>query len=221
MTDNIAITPGSGTTVRTDNIGGAHVQRVKLMWGADGTALDVNSIDPLPVQMDAVQLEGESHIGEVGGSTGIVTPTITMSTTAYAANDIIGGEVVLLNAFRSGIGAKTTGVAQSLTVLDLEDRKPALNVLVFNANPVGTYTDNAAFSLNASDYNKVLGVISVATADYRDLGTVSVATPAFQPFCVWGNGISDLYVVIVLTGTPPAAWTATSSLRLTFGILRD
>jgi len=48
MADNIAITPGSGATVRTDDIDGVHYQVVKLAWGDDGTASFTATATPLP-----------------------------------------------------------------------------------------------------------------------------------------------------------------------------
>jgi hypothetical protein len=40
MADNVAITPGSGATVATDDVGGFHYQRIKVAVGADGVAAD-------------------------------------------------------------------------------------------------------------------------------------------------------------------------------------
>lgn len=40
MADGIAITPGVGVTVQTDDVGGVHYQRVKRSVGADGSATD-------------------------------------------------------------------------------------------------------------------------------------------------------------------------------------
>ena len=37
MADNVAVTPGSGATIATDDVGGAQYQRVKLDLGADGS----------------------------------------------------------------------------------------------------------------------------------------------------------------------------------------
>lgn len=49
MADNVAITAGSGTTIATDDVGGGvQVQRVKVTFGADGTATDANATTPLP-----------------------------------------------------------------------------------------------------------------------------------------------------------------------------
>ena len=51
MADDVDITAGSGTSIATDDIGGRHFQRVKVTFGADGTANDVESTttNPLPV----------------------------------------------------------------------------------------------------------------------------------------------------------------------------
>jgi hypothetical protein len=51
VSDGVAITAGSGTTINTDDLGAAgHVQRVKPVWGADGTGTDTQVAQPLPVQ---------------------------------------------------------------------------------------------------------------------------------------------------------------------------
>lgn len=49
MADN---TLQTGTdTIATDDIGGVKHQRVKVEYGADGSATDVSSTNPLPVMM--------------------------------------------------------------------------------------------------------------------------------------------------------------------------
>ena len=49
MTDNVAITAGAGTSIATDDIGGVHYQRVKVTYGADGSATDPSSTAPFPI----------------------------------------------------------------------------------------------------------------------------------------------------------------------------
>lgn len=49
MADNVAVTPGSGPPIATDDVGGVQYQRVKIAHGADGTATDVSSASALPV----------------------------------------------------------------------------------------------------------------------------------------------------------------------------
>jgi hypothetical protein len=54
MADNVAITSGSGTTIAADDIGaGVLAQRVKPVWGPDGTGndTDVATGKPLPIQL--------------------------------------------------------------------------------------------------------------------------------------------------------------------------
>ena len=49
MADNVGYTPGAGATIAADDIGGVLHQRIKLGIGADGTAVDVSSANPMPV----------------------------------------------------------------------------------------------------------------------------------------------------------------------------
>jgi hypothetical protein len=53
MADNVGYTPGSGAVIAADDIGGVLHQRVKIGVGADNTAVDVSSANPMPVS-DAV-----------------------------------------------------------------------------------------------------------------------------------------------------------------------
>jgi len=50
MADGVAVTPGVGATIATDDIGGQQYQRVKMVLGADGVnGGDVASGNPMPV----------------------------------------------------------------------------------------------------------------------------------------------------------------------------
>jgi hypothetical protein len=52
MPDNVSITPGVGAPIATDDIGGAHYQRGKLIHGIDGTSDgDVAKTNPLPSRL--------------------------------------------------------------------------------------------------------------------------------------------------------------------------
>ena len=48
MVDNVTL-PGTGVITAADDIASVFYQRVKLTWGADGTANDANATTPLPV----------------------------------------------------------------------------------------------------------------------------------------------------------------------------
>lgn len=60
MADNATITPGSGITVGADDVGGVLMQRVKPVWGPDGTATDVDAATGLPVQPGYKELSGSA-----------------------------------------------------------------------------------------------------------------------------------------------------------------
>jgi hypothetical protein len=65
MSDNVGYTPGSGAVVAADEIDGVLFQRMKLTHGADGTAVDVSDLAPLPVQ-------------EMGGASSVLTRILSM-----------------------------------------------------------------------------------------------------------------------------------------------
>ena len=55
MTDDLGYTPGSGASIATDNVGGKHYQRMKVVTGPDGTVTgDVSPTNPLPTTDAAV-----------------------------------------------------------------------------------------------------------------------------------------------------------------------
>ena len=51
MADNIGYTPGSGAIIAADDVGGALLQRIKVVVGADGVNDgDVSLANPMPIQ---------------------------------------------------------------------------------------------------------------------------------------------------------------------------
>lgn len=87
MTDNITVTPGTGASIAADDVGGVLHQRVKMEFGADGSATDVSAANPLPITIKDINA-GEyetiaaSQTAQVLGATG-------------AAGDYISGVLVI------------------------------------------------------------------------------------------------------------------------------
>lgn len=52
--DNVAVTPGTGATIATDDVGGVQYQRVKMDIGGDGVSSPVTSSNPLPIEAATV-----------------------------------------------------------------------------------------------------------------------------------------------------------------------
>lgn len=84
MADNVAVTPGSGASVAADEISGVYHQRVKVEFGADGTATDVSAAAPLPVAPIANQ------VGVAGGAgaNSALTQRVTIATDDTVATDL-------------------------------------------------------------------------------------------------------------------------------------
>ena len=59
MADNIDVTPGTGKTIGADEVASVLYQRVKVVWGPDGTVNDVDTASGkrLPVQASHVAAE--------------------------------------------------------------------------------------------------------------------------------------------------------------------
>jgi hypothetical protein len=75
MADNVTANAGTGgATFATDDVGGVQHTRVKVEFGADGTAADVHAANPLPVQVG----DGASHTlpaGDAAARSIFVRPT--------------------------------------------------------------------------------------------------------------------------------------------------
>lgn len=162
---------------------------------------------------------GELHMGEVGGNSLPVKPTITVTaSSAYAAGNVVGGVLTLTNAVRKTNG---TGVFQNLELLDFDNQKPLLDIFIFSQNPSnGTYTDKAAISWNATDLGFKIAHVTVTSADWKTVGSVaSTILPSIAKVIAATNGSANLYAIMVTSSTP--TWTGTGKLAATFGFLRD
>ena len=68
MADNLELNAGSGGAVlATDELGGVHFQRMKVNFGGDGLATDVDAANPLPVQDDQEPWTLRAAAGQVPG----------------------------------------------------------------------------------------------------------------------------------------------------------
>jgi len=98
VVDNVTAVSGAvslpdNTTIATDNIGGVNYQRVKLTWGADGTATDVSSgTAALPIAVStstlvigAVLPSSQWTVSVTPSSQFTVTSSLTSSTAVFGA----------------------------------------------------------------------------------------------------------------------------------------
>lgn len=164
----------------------------------------------------------------------IVTPTLTLSTSAYSAGQNVGGLITLLNALRpSGL----TGELQSLQVLDAANQNASLNILLFDTQPVGTYFDRTTFEVNSADVPHVVANLVVSASTYATVGGItssSSSSSASGTSLLGGVGIATLAnigqrllttskagTLWALMGTESAPLYPAGALTLRFGIKQD
>lgn len=160
-----------------------------------------------------------SYAGQVGGYTKIISVTPTVEATPdYADEDVLGGKQSITDAARLAAGS---GVVNFLSVSSKVDITVGIRVTFFKSDPSSTtFTENSTLALDAADYDKVLGHVDIAAADWADLGTPNIATKTNIniPFNLPAS-VTTLYAVATAQGAINLG--STSDLTFNYGILQD
>ena len=166
-----------------------------LFWSSDGA--ETGSVSPVHIITNGTLTADVTEDGLcVAMSTIPVIPTVTpvISTTpAYSDGDVLGGVMSFTVANAGSINGAEV-VFKSGTFLGTVD------LVLFNANPAGTYTDNAAFALSATDAANVIGVIHLT--DWTSMGGALAQVQALAMDLPYSLAATTLYVVAVVHGTP-------------------
>lgn len=114
MADNTVLNSASGgDTIATDDIGGIKHQRVKVEFGADGSASDVSVSNPLPVETNAVtsiqRTHAQSTATAAGSSDDINGAQINNDKTGKLLQIVISSTVF----FKAELKTVTNAVASS------------------------------------------------------------------------------------------------------------
>ncbi|HWQ39187.1 MAG TPA: hypothetical protein VNM24_11375 [Burkholderiales bacterium] len=195
-------------------VGNLGAEMLALLMLFNGTTFDrargdvTNGLDVDVTRLPA----GESHIGQVGAAKDIVDVTLTLDTVAYAAGDVLSDTATLANAMRVNGGK---GMLRSITVIDEDDQGAPFDIYFFKVTQ-NLGTKNAAPTITDAAARDCLGVVSIAAADYKDLGGVRIATVRGVDLALESDAASrDIFIGTVTQGTP--THTA-NGLRLKFGI---
>lgn len=158
----------------------------------------------------------EHHTGKVTGVSDIVDVTLSLDTSAYADGDTLAATQEVANAMRVNGGA---AILLSLKAQDDDDNGTALD-LVFLRSNVALGTENAAPSITDANAVEVLGIVSIAAADWIDLGGVRVATKTNIGLLLeTADASKSLYIAAITRGGTPT-YTA-SGIKLQLGLLKD
>ena len=156
MADNVAITPGTGANIATDDIAGVQFQRVKLALGADGVNDgDVSASNPIPVTGSVTITDGSGPVTVDGSVTvsGTVTATGPLTDTQLRATPVpVSGSVTITD----GSGPVTvdgtvsvTGVATETTLAALNTKFPAVGqTTMAGSRPVVIASDQSTVPVN-------------------------------------------------------------------------
>ena len=192
MSNNVAVAnvAGQTTTVKTTETGGVHVPHHNL----DGIAA------------------GQTLIGKTGEKIFSieVTPTVSASPD-YSTGDVVGSIMTFASPAVDAAGDFTV---RGAVVRSKADITVACDLLLFNALPTATYTDNSAVAVGATDLAKLVGVIKFASTDATDLGTEACLSKEANIPVKLASG-NNVYGVLVARGTINLASTSDITVMLT------
>jgi hypothetical protein len=182
---------------------GSAVSAVTMLGDGAGDVLDLNA-------------DANGQLKAAVGGVTLVDVTLSLDTSAYASGDLLADTQAVANAVRFNAG---TGVLHSVMVIDEDDNGVAFDLYFASAS--ATFgSENSAPSISDANAREILGIVPVATSDYKDLGGVKVAIKTGLNIIIKGaTGSTSIYVAAVNgSGTP--TFTA-SGLKLRVGIVQD
>lgn len=195
------VTEGSGRGVAVDRVvqgdgGTADYQIVKFGHGIEGTVIMVSATDPLPITTPD----------------DVFTVTPVLGTVAYTLGRVlfVPTEIPLVTR-----GAAIPVRLESLAMSEKGTKQAEILLLFYNGT-VSHGTVNGVSTLSGADALKYVGGVYVTYSDYVNLGSVSVASPQFNPAMMKPSSTS-LFVAALTLGTPTYG---ASDLTFNFGFSR-
>ena len=119
MADNVAITAGAGTSIKTDQDGSDHVQIMEVTYGVDGSFTLVSPTNPFPVTMTSANTtvtDGRKVVTTAGTRVALATSTACKEVVITAETDNTG--IVVVGAAATVIAAIATRTGVPLSAGD-------------------------------------------------------------------------------------------------------
>lgn len=227
MADNVAITAGSGTNIATDDIGGVQHQRVKVEFGADGSATDVSSAAPLPAAVYALSdggfvpepdaREGDVSLlapGSVRMSSGgeLVTRSTVSTDEGHFRHDFPGAALTATisgtNCTFTNASATVTGAGTSFLTTVYRGMYVKLNADAETAwAQVQSVESNTSLTLTAA-YTGTGGTGASSSAYFRPFNAGSVTVGSSSVTLASGTTISQRTSVFRQIDCAPLRLTA-------------
>ncbi len=116
MADNVGYTPGEGATIAADDVGGVLFQRVKLAYGADGSATDVDTGSGLPVATGLSQPLTDAQLRAASFPVTIEAPAFLRVGFAEVGSGLVGKAAQNLTVRNTGSGMAVSQSAGNLVI---------------------------------------------------------------------------------------------------------
>lgn len=136
---------------------------------------------------------------------------------ALADGDVAANPAELAIASKVPAEGVLRGEITSLLLLDKDADGVALDLFLLDTGSINLGTLNAAPDLSDANAEKVFGVVPVAAADYKALGSASkVARPALGQAIPFSTASGSIFIGAVARGA--VTYTAATDLRLRVGV---
>lgn len=208
MADNVEVDTGTGISVATDDIGGFHYQRVKITWGADGTATEVAAASPMPTVQTGAIPAGTNNIGDVD------VLTVNGVAPSFATGVRDAGTQRVTIATNDVVPASQSGTWNIGTVTTVTAVTAITNALPAGTNNIG---DMDVLSIVPGTAATNLGKAIDTAAGATDTG---VAALAIRDDALATLTPIETDYVPLRTNSRGAQWTTSESENVTLGGLR-
>ena len=167
---------------------------------------------------DVSLLDGESHVGSIGGNEVIVnnTPTLTVHA-SYASGDYVGTSSTAMTFTNCARVNGGTGMISRAILADYALQSAAGELWLFDTAPTPP-ADSAAWTISDADASTCIGIIPFTTYYASALNSISIGVPSAMIMFKCGVSSRDLYGCFVTRGTPTYA---SGELTFRLPILQD
>lgn len=158
-----------------------------------------------------------ANVSALAGQSAAATVSITLSldTSIYASGDVLADTQAIAGAAQT---AGASCILESLTLLDKDDNTAAgIDLVLLSAN-VSLGAENGAPNISDTNAADILGIVSIASGDFIDVGGAKVATKAnIGLLCTPASG-TTVYVAAITRGTPTQS---ASGIVINFGFRQE
>lgn len=144
-----------------------------------------------------------------------LAPTVTA--TAYASGECIGGKLTLTNALPA---ESRSGFLTGVSITSLSAINAQMSLILFDSDPTATtITDKAAFTCAAADMPRVIGAVDIPTTARYTLGGNNVVFDVDVQKAVRANTTTlsgTLFGVLIARGAMTFSGVADLTIELKF-----